>query len=159
MPGRVFAIVGPSGAGKDTLIAAARQARPDLHIVRRVITRPEEPGGEPYEGVTPEEFARRKADGRFVLDWQAHGLHYGIPDTVETAMADGAMQALAEGDAARHDALVAGATASLRHCEVIALAQFSLARARQAAEAASGRPVLTTPDAAVAELRRRLGAA
>jgi maleate cis-trans isomerase len=78
---------------------------------------------------------------------------------VETALADGAMQALAEGDAARHDALVAGATASLRHCEVIALAQFSLARARQAAEAASGRPVLTTPDAAVAELRRRLGAA
>jgi hypothetical protein len=78
---------------------------------------------------------------------------------VETALADGALQALAEGDAARHDALVAGATASLRHCEVIALAQFSLARARQAAEAASGRPVLTTPDAAVAELRRRLGAA
>jgi len=89
MPGRVFAVVGPSGAGKDTLIAAARQARPDLHIVRRVITRPEEPGGEPYEGVTPEEFACRKADGRFVLDWQAHGLHYGIPDTVETAMAEG----------------------------------------------------------------------
>jgi maleate cis-trans isomerase len=78
---------------------------------------------------------------------------------VETALADGAMQALAEGDAARHDALVARAAASLRHCEVIALAQFSLARARQAAEAASGRPVLTTPDAAVAELRRRLGAA
>lgn len=84
----------------------------------------------------------------------------GAPGAVvETALADGAMQALAEGDAARHDALVAEAAASLRHCEVIAFAQFSLSRAKKAAEAASGLAVLTTPDAAVAELRRRLGAA
>lgn len=89
MPGRIFAVVGPSGAGKDTLIAAARRARPDLHIVRRVITRPAEAGGEPYEGVTPEDFARRKAEGAFVLDWEAHGLCYGIPVSVETAMSEG----------------------------------------------------------------------
>jgi ribose 1,5-bisphosphokinase len=89
MPGRIFAVVGPSGAGKDTLIGAARAARPDLHIVRRVITRPEEAGGEPYEGVSEEEFARRKAAGGFVLDWQAHGLHYGIPVSVERAMSEG----------------------------------------------------------------------
>jgi hypothetical protein len=84
----------------------------------------------------------------------------GAPGAVvETALAEGAMQALAAGDAARHDALVAQAATSLRHCEVIAFAQFSLSRAKAAAEVASGRPVLTTPDAAVAELRRRLGAA
>ncbi len=84
----------------------------------------------------------------------------GAPGAVvETALADGAMQALAEGDTARHDALVAQAAARLRHCEVIAFAQFSLSRAKAAAEAASGRPVLTTPDAAVAELRSRLGSA
>ncbi len=67
MPGRIFAIVGPSGAGKDTLIEAARRARPDLHIVRRVVTRPAEAGGEPYEGVTEEEFLRRRQAGGFVL--------------------------------------------------------------------------------------------
>jgi ABC-type glutathione transport system ATPase component len=39
--GRLFAVVGPSGAGKDTLIDAGRAARPDLLIVRRVITRAE----------------------------------------------------------------------------------------------------------------------
>ncbi len=89
MPGRIFAIVGPSGAGKDTLIEAARRARPDLHIVRRVITRPPEAGGEPYEGVTEDEFARRKLAGEFVLDWQAHGLNYGIPISVERAMSEG----------------------------------------------------------------------
>ncbi|PZQ99833.1 MAG: phosphonate metabolism protein/1,5-bisphosphokinase (PRPP-forming) PhnN [Cereibacter sphaeroides] len=89
MPGRIFAVVGPSGAGKDTLIEAARKARPDLHIVRRVITRPSEAGGEPFEGVTEEEFLRRKTAGEFVLDWQAHGLRYGIPTTVERAMSEG----------------------------------------------------------------------
>jgi ribose 1,5-bisphosphokinase len=89
MPGRIFAVVGPSGAGKDTLIEAARRARPDLHVVRRVITRAEGAGGEPYEGVTEEDFAARKAAGGFVLDWEAHGLRYGIPVSVERAMSEG----------------------------------------------------------------------
>jgi len=79
MMGQLFAVVGPSGAGKDTLIEAARQARPDLLIVRRVITRPEALGGEDFEGVTEAQFATRKARGDFALDWRAHGLRYGVP--------------------------------------------------------------------------------
>jgi ribose 1,5-bisphosphokinase len=75
----IFAIVGPSGAGKDTLIRGALEARPDLRLVRRVITRPANAGGEDFEGVTPEEFARRRAQGEFAMTWQAHGLSYGIP--------------------------------------------------------------------------------
>lgn len=89
MPGRVFAVVGPSGAGKDTLIAAARGVRRDLHVVRRVITRPEEAGGEPFEGVSPADFAARAARGEFVLTWEAHGLHYGIPGSVLDAVSEG----------------------------------------------------------------------
>ncbi len=89
MAGRLFAVVGPSGAGKDTILAAAKAARPDLHVVRRVITRPESAGGEPFEGVTPQEFAARKASGGFALDWEAHGLRYGIPVTIERAIAEG----------------------------------------------------------------------
>jgi len=77
--GKTVAVVGPSGAGKDTLIAAARDALPGLVIVRRVITRPEAAGGEDFEGVTPKEFARRREAGDFALDWQVHGLSYGIP--------------------------------------------------------------------------------
>lgn len=75
----IFAVVGPSGAGKDTLIAGALRHRPGLRLARRVITRPTEAGGEDFEGVTPEEFVARKARGEFALDWQAHGLCYAIP--------------------------------------------------------------------------------
>lgn len=75
----IFAVVGPSGAGKDTLIAAALASRPDLRLVRRVITRPTEAGGEDFEGVTEAEFQARLDRGDFALHWSAHGLRYGIP--------------------------------------------------------------------------------
>lgn len=89
MAGRLFAVVGPSGAGKDTLMAEAKRKRPDLHLVRRVITRPERSGGEPFEGVTEAEFERRKSAGAFVFDWQAHGLCYGIPRSIDRAISEG----------------------------------------------------------------------
>jgi ribose 1,5-bisphosphokinase len=74
-------IVGPSGAGKDTLLEAAQQALADdprFRFVRRVVTRPADAGGEAHEAVTPAEFAMRE----FALQWQAHGLSYGIPADV-----------------------------------------------------------------------------
>jgi len=77
-----------------------------------------------------------------------------------TGLAEGALQALDAGDAARHDALVVVAARGLvdQGCTSIALAQFSLARARDVVQQACGVPVLTTVHSAVAELRRRLGA-
>lgn len=78
MTGRLFAVVGPSGVGKDTLLAGVCDAS-GPHWVRRAITRPESAGGEPFEGVTEAEFARRAAAGLFALTWFAHGLAYGIP--------------------------------------------------------------------------------
>lgn len=87
--GQLFAVVGPSGVGKDTLMAAAKRARPDLHIVRRAITRKEALGGEEFEGLDEEDFARRRAEGAFVLDWRAHGMAYGIPVTVRDVLAAG----------------------------------------------------------------------
>lgn len=76
---RLFLVVGPSGAGKDTLLAGAIAADPRLHWARRVITRPESAGGEPFEGATEAEFAERLARGEFALHWDAHGLRYGVP--------------------------------------------------------------------------------
>lgn len=87
--GRLIAVVGPSGAGKDTLIAALVGAEPSLHPVRRVITRPETAGGEDYDGVSVDEFAARRAAGAFAIWWQAHGLFYGIPADVADRIEQG----------------------------------------------------------------------
>lgn len=76
---RLFFVVGPSGAGKDTLMSGAIAADPRLHWARRVITRPESAGGEPFEGVSDPEFAARLSRGDFALHWDAHGLRYGVP--------------------------------------------------------------------------------
>jgi phosphonate metabolism protein PhnN/1,5-bisphosphokinase (PRPP-forming) len=81
-------VVGPSGAGKDTLLEAARQALAGdarFRFVRRVITRPADAGGEAHEAVTEEEFGRRS----FALQWQAHGLRYGLPADVVDDVARG----------------------------------------------------------------------
>lgn len=79
MTARLVAVVGPSGAGKDTLMAMAVAAHPDIRAVRRVITRAADAGGEDFDPASDTEFAARAARGDFALHWAAHGLHYGIP--------------------------------------------------------------------------------
>jgi len=77
---------------------------------------------------------------------------------LRTELAAAAMDALNRGDGAAHDraALQAAQALKAQGCSVIALAQFSLARAQASIAEATGLPVLTTPDSAVRALRRRL---
>ncbi|RZN32516.1 aspartate/glutamate racemase family protein [Bradyrhizobium sp. Leo121] len=81
-----------------------------------------------------------------------------FPDSVELVLklAEGALAALDRGDRAEHDRLVIETSKDLRNCDVIALAQYSMAPAASAVEQASGRPVLTTPDSAVLKLKEML---
>src|SRR6195952_1637515 len=72
-------------------------------------------------------------------------------------LAEGAMAALDRGDRATHDRLVVEASRDLRDCDLIALAQYSMAPAAEQVAAATGRPVLTTPDSAVTKLKEMLG--
>ena len=78
-----------------------------------------------------------------------------FPRSVEVVpkLAEGALAALDRGDRGEHDRLVAEASNDLRDCDLIALAQYSMAPAAALVADASGRPVVTTPDSAVLKLR------
>uniref|UniRef100_UPI00258E8B7F phosphonate metabolism protein/1,5-bisphosphokinase (PRPP-forming) PhnN n=1 Tax=uncultured Agrobacterium sp. TaxID=157277 RepID=UPI00258E8B7F len=92
--GTMIVVVGPSGAGKDTLIDYAFERmgkHPRLHHVRRVITRSSDAGGELHEGVDDAEFERRRLSGAFCVSWSAHGLSYGIPASAKDATERGAI--------------------------------------------------------------------
>ena len=78
--------------------------------------------------------------------------------TLHTACAPEAMPALNRGDGAAHDAMLAIEALKLKECDAIMLAQFSTARARAAVEQATGKPVLTSPDAAVRAMKAALAA-
>ncbi len=88
----LVAVVGPSGAGKDTLMAGARARLgpdPRFRFVRRSITRPASAGGEDHEPLDRDAFLRRRDSGGFALWWEAHGLFYGIPRDIEADLAAG----------------------------------------------------------------------
>jgi hypothetical protein len=76
--------------------------------------------------------------------------------TLIPCLAEGAMAAMDRGDLDGHDQAAARAAATLGDVDVIALGQFSLSRAHKLVAAASGRPVLTTPDSAVRKLQHLL---
>ncbi|MCL2581726.1 MAG: phosphonate metabolism protein/1,5-bisphosphokinase (PRPP-forming) PhnN [Streptosporangiales bacterium] len=78
-PGAFLAVVGASGAGKDSVLSYARERCPDeACFPRRVITRPPGPG-EDHQPATEAEFAAGLGRGDFAVSWRAHGLRYGIP--------------------------------------------------------------------------------
>ncbi len=85
-------IVGSSGAGKDTLLLAARDQLAGDHrfrFVRRVVTRPPGMLGEEYDSLTPQEFELVRESGGFALAWRALGLHFGIPADISLDIAQG----------------------------------------------------------------------
>jgi len=82
-----------------------------------------------------------------------------FPSSVQLVpkLAEGALSALDRGDRAEHDRIVVEASKDLRDCDLIALAQYSMAPAAERVAEVTGRPVLTTPDSAVKKLKAMLG--
>jgi Asp/Glu/Hydantoin racemase len=83
-----------------------------------------------------------------------------FPTSVEVVpkLAEGALDALDRGDRPGHDRLVVQASRDLRDCDLIALAQYSMAPAAALVAEATKLPVLTTPDSAVIKLKQLLSA-
>lgn len=88
--GGLVLVVGPSGAGKDTLIALARDAladTPGYVFPRRIVTRPPSPH-EDNDPIGEADFAAAEAAGGFALCWRAHGLGYALPGAVSELARD-----------------------------------------------------------------------
>lgn len=86
MSSRLVYVVGPSGVGKDSLLAwlsaqLDQHTLPPVHIARRSITRAADLGTEGHEALATEAFAALASDGAFAMHWQANGLQYGIRQT------------------------------------------------------------------------------
>ncbi|MEM7470481.1 MAG: phosphonate metabolism protein/1,5-bisphosphokinase (PRPP-forming) PhnN [Pseudomonadota bacterium] len=136
MPGRVIAVVGPSGVGKDSVISGLKDLMPNVHLVRRVITRDPDLGGEDYDAVSSEEFDAMEQSGAFALHWGAHGLRYGIPITIKYQLTKGtdcvvnfSRKALSEGADIFPNFLILNITASAETLE-----KRLSARGRESAE-------------------------
>jgi ribose 1,5-bisphosphokinase len=87
--GTLILVVGPSGAGKDSIIAgAASRLWGDQRIVfaRRVITRPAGDSSERHVAISRSEFARLRDADQLMLHWQAHGLDYGLPQELAAVL-------------------------------------------------------------------------
>ncbi len=89
--GSLVLVVGPSGAGKDTLLMEARAACAgdgNIVFVRRGVTR-EASAAEDHVSFSEAEFERARAQGAFSFWWEAHGLKYGVPVSIEADLAAG----------------------------------------------------------------------
>jgi ribose 1,5-bisphosphokinase len=78
---RLVYTIGPSGAGKDSLLAWLQLNKPaqfDMYFAKRCITRAVQAGGEQHESIDAETFHRLRNSNAFALHWHANGLHYGV---------------------------------------------------------------------------------
>jgi thymidine phosphorylase len=87
--GVFFFVVGPSGAGKDSLIEGARGVAGPFVFARRVITRPAGSPGEDHDALDEASFADLDRQGGFLVTWSAHGLRYGLRSDLLDVLAQG----------------------------------------------------------------------
>jgi ribose 1,5-bisphosphokinase len=84
-PGRLILVVGPSGAGKDTLIAQARArlaGDPGIMFPRRIVTRATS-AAEDHHTISNRDFAMAAEEGAYAFWWEAHGLKYAFPAGID----------------------------------------------------------------------------
>ncbi|MFO1033346.1 MAG: phosphonate metabolism protein/1,5-bisphosphokinase (PRPP-forming) PhnN [Hyphomicrobiales bacterium] len=87
--GTLVLVVGPSGAGKDSIIRGAKLALasdPDFVFPRRVVTRKPDAAVEEHDSVSDMAFALAVAQGDYAVWWKAHGNCYGIPISMEDSL-------------------------------------------------------------------------
>lgn len=147
------------GCGADAILFTCSAFGPCIEAVARKY--PDMPVLKPNEAMIAQAARRGKRIGlvaTFAPTLASMPAEFPGTVEVETELAAGALDALNAGDAARHDELAAQAAGRLhaRGCDLIALAQFSLARAAPKVAQSVPLDVLTTVDSAVELLREKL---
>ena len=90
-PGRLVLVVGPSGAGKDSVIAGAKACCADDRAIifpRRIVTRPATVD-EDHLSVSTCGFDEALRGDTFALWWHAHNLKYALPISINTDIRSG----------------------------------------------------------------------
>lgn len=79
MTGKLIWLMGPSGSGKDSLLAELRQReQTQLLVAHRYITRDASAGSENHIALSEREFFTRAGQNLLALSWHANGLYYGV---------------------------------------------------------------------------------
>jgi ribose 1,5-bisphosphokinase len=138
-------VMGPSGAGKDSVLERARaMIPPDVPVAfaHRYITRPANVGGENHVALARTEFALRRAHGLFAFHWHAHGNDYGIGHEIQGWRAAG-LTVVVSGSREHYEKKVAGDDPDL-HPVLITAAPDTLksrltARGRESTESVANR--------------------
>ena len=148
--GILVLVVGPSGAGKDSVMRGAAEklvGNPRYAFPRRVVTRQADTVAEDHDSMSEAEFALALARGEFMLFWQAHGNHYGIPKCVADQITAGHVAVINVSRHILHDA--ANSYPHLVIAEVTADADIRIARiqnrGRELADDAAKRASRETP--------------
>ncbi|BAT59120.1 ribose 1,5-bisphosphate phosphokinase PhnN [Variibacter gotjawalensis] len=144
-PGYLVLIVGPSGAGKDTVLNIARETldRESFHFPVRIVTRRSDVT-EATQYVTSDDFERVQQLGGLSFVWRAHGLSYGLPRSMDDEIGAGrnVVSNVSRG-------IVKDARERYRNCFVILITANAATRAERLA--ARGRE---NPDELAARLSR-----
>jgi ribose 1,5-bisphosphokinase len=127
MTGPIIYVMGPSGAGKDSVLDRARamlSIDAPVAFAHRYITRPADVGGENHVALSRAEFALRRAAGLFAFHWHAHGNDYGIGREIDIWRAAGLAvvvsgsrehyEKIAGSDPGLHPVLITAAVDTLR---------------------------------------------
>jgi len=90
--GLLVFVVGGSGVGKDSLLIGAQQAlegNQSFHFPKRLITREAVAELEDHDSISFDDYTRMVIEGEAALNWQAHGLGYIIPKSIEDELRAG----------------------------------------------------------------------
>lgn len=90
--GLLVFVVGGSGVGKDSLLIGAQRALEgdeDFVFPKRLITRQSVAELEDHDTISYDEYSRMIVEGEAALNWEAHGLCYIVPKSIETSLRAG----------------------------------------------------------------------